>query len=533
MTKTIIITFILSGLAFNAQAYIGPGIGLGTLGIIGGLLLSVVLTIFAVFWYPIKKFIRKVKKNSEKEKSLNKDKKGDLWDKLTNLNIILLCSFIAYQVGVLKQAGQFESIKSVMTGYADMHFVDEITTWTDQPEKVHNGYYVTCPSIPHKNIAIAYLLNNKGEIAHEWKFDFNTLRNTKEYDEYLKLRNHDKEESFRPDCTDAHLMPNGDLIMTVRENHYTYGVFDYGIIVRLDKDSNIKWQLLDLFHHESELNDEGFLIATSSKLRDTFPLVDRTDKNKIQFIDMIVNIIDIDKGLVLSSHSVTDAYFNSHYQNMLTTSYANKGHMLNRIKNGLDYYNGLHLNDVVYVEERHAQKWPLLNVGDILLSHRDISTISVLRPSEDKIIYARRGPWRSQHHIKLTDDAKITMFDNEGSVAIYDDKENKKSQVINTSRVMEYDPQTDKSRIIYSGNLKSATRGSYTIFDDGSLTVTSREQSTILQVDSDGNIIWELRGLKERNTTNPYYKKFITTRFYTKDYADTASWLTETSTKTK
>ena len=43
------------GFAMSAHAYIGPGLGAGTLAVIGGLVLSVFLALFAVLWYPLKR----------------------------------------------------------------------------------------------------------------------------------------------------------------------------------------------------------------------------------------------------------------------------------------------------------------------------------------------------------------------------------------------------------------------------------------------------------------------------------------------
>lgn len=39
----------------QACAYLGPGLGAGTLGVIVGLLGSILLALFAIFWYPIKR----------------------------------------------------------------------------------------------------------------------------------------------------------------------------------------------------------------------------------------------------------------------------------------------------------------------------------------------------------------------------------------------------------------------------------------------------------------------------------------------
>jgi hypothetical protein len=36
-------------------AYLGPGLGAGTLGVIVGLLGSILLALFAIFWYPLKR----------------------------------------------------------------------------------------------------------------------------------------------------------------------------------------------------------------------------------------------------------------------------------------------------------------------------------------------------------------------------------------------------------------------------------------------------------------------------------------------
>ena len=51
----------------SAYAYIGPGLGAGTVAIILGILVSIVLGILAVFWYPIKRFYRNLKGQKAQE----------------------------------------------------------------------------------------------------------------------------------------------------------------------------------------------------------------------------------------------------------------------------------------------------------------------------------------------------------------------------------------------------------------------------------------------------------------------------------
>lgn len=51
-------------------AYVGPGLGLGALGAILGILFSIFLAVLGIFWYPIKRFIKKLRnKNNQKNES--------------------------------------------------------------------------------------------------------------------------------------------------------------------------------------------------------------------------------------------------------------------------------------------------------------------------------------------------------------------------------------------------------------------------------------------------------------------------------
>jgi hypothetical protein len=57
--RVILMVLACCSLAAPAQAYVGPGLGLGTLGAVLGFGLSIVLAILALIWYPIKRMLRK------------------------------------------------------------------------------------------------------------------------------------------------------------------------------------------------------------------------------------------------------------------------------------------------------------------------------------------------------------------------------------------------------------------------------------------------------------------------------------------
>lgn len=64
LTAILILTFEAS-----AQAYIGPGLGGGTLTVVLGFLASIFLALFAVIWYPVKRLVRKMKSSGKKSES--------------------------------------------------------------------------------------------------------------------------------------------------------------------------------------------------------------------------------------------------------------------------------------------------------------------------------------------------------------------------------------------------------------------------------------------------------------------------------
>lgn len=67
----VLATFVLVFLAFagSAEAYIGPGVGVGTIGVVLGILGSLFLALFAVVYYPLKRAFKKSKAKSEPEQT--------------------------------------------------------------------------------------------------------------------------------------------------------------------------------------------------------------------------------------------------------------------------------------------------------------------------------------------------------------------------------------------------------------------------------------------------------------------------------
>ena len=56
------IAVLLAGFPTPALAYIGPGLGAGAVAVILGILGSIILAMIALFWYPLKRLLKRSKR---------------------------------------------------------------------------------------------------------------------------------------------------------------------------------------------------------------------------------------------------------------------------------------------------------------------------------------------------------------------------------------------------------------------------------------------------------------------------------------
>jgi len=59
--------FLLVMVPQTAHAYIGPGLGMGVIGVVLGIIFSIILAIFGIFWYPLKRVYKKIRDNQKVE----------------------------------------------------------------------------------------------------------------------------------------------------------------------------------------------------------------------------------------------------------------------------------------------------------------------------------------------------------------------------------------------------------------------------------------------------------------------------------
>lgn len=63
--RALILTISLMTASMPALAYVGPGLGLGAIGILLALVVSIVLALIGLLWYPLKRRFSKRSKKTE------------------------------------------------------------------------------------------------------------------------------------------------------------------------------------------------------------------------------------------------------------------------------------------------------------------------------------------------------------------------------------------------------------------------------------------------------------------------------------
>jgi len=74
MKNYVYFTLILI-MSSTAEAYIGPGLGTGIIGVVLGILVSIFLALTAIIWYPLKRLFKKLSNKQKGTPEINSKSK--------------------------------------------------------------------------------------------------------------------------------------------------------------------------------------------------------------------------------------------------------------------------------------------------------------------------------------------------------------------------------------------------------------------------------------------------------------------------
>jgi hypothetical protein len=156
----------------------------------------------------------------------------------------------------------------------------------------------------------------------------------------------------------------------------------------IDKKNNLKWiDTSTKVHHSIEIENDSTLWIPS--------ITENNNHYKIPgFRHDAISAVDPRTGDIKFIKSVADILIENGYQSLLDLNYEN---------------DAIHLNDIqpALYSSKYWKK------GDLLISIRHRNTVALYRPSTNKILWLKTGPWLAQHDCDFVDEKTIMVFGND------------------------------------------------------------------------------------------------------------------------
>lgn len=239
-------------------------------------------------------------------------------------------------------------------------------------------------------------------------------------------------------------------------------IFNTGFsLVKLDSNSNVSWKINDIFHHSLEMENDSVIWAPSR--------INKSNLYQFNEIDTLTDdaicSINIITKKIIFKKSVTQLLIENGYSNLLFTG---------------PWENDLiHLNDI----QPALTTTKFWNKGDLLISSRHRSTILLYRPTTNKIIWLKTGPWISQHDCDFIDSNRIVIFGND----FIRTKTGTLLHSHNTTYI--YDFSTNKTstpfdKLFYSEKIKTLSEGRCDLLPNGDLFVDESNNGRLIIGDS-------------------------------------------------
>jgi hypothetical protein len=327
------------------------------------------------------------------------------------------------------------------------------------PEK-HTGGYIFFTD----HTSTAYLIDREGNVLHKWHHLFydiwpeanHILRVTPEENIYWRV---------------ARPFPDGSLLAIFEGiNQSPYG----GGMVKLDKDSNLIWSLDLNTHHDFDLDADGNI----------FVLTHTFEPEPAPHINDFVTIVS-PEGKEIRSYSLLEGFRNSKFFHWM---------------DDVPLADFLHTNNIDILTPEMAESYPLFEEGDLLLSHREKSFLSVVDGKTFIPKWMITGLSQKNHDPDFMDNGHILFLDNDepddSDKAMEDDPDKSVTgRVLRNSRILEIDPMT--MEIVWSyeespdAPFYTMNRGSQIKFANGNVLITESTGGRIFEITPAGEIVWE------------------------------------------
>jgi len=308
------------------------------------------------------------------------------------------------------------------------------------------------------------LLRPDGSAVRQWPVRFSEIFPDPDFIEPPSDR---PATDWNIDIHGALALPDGSVVFN----------FEYGGTVKLDRCGEVQWAVRHATHHSIDPSaNGGFWIPGRRYVEEdsAFPRVDAP------YYDDLILLVSPD-GDILKEISVPALLFKNDLHALL---FANGKHWM-ELPDELEI---VHVNDVEELSADMAEHFPQFAAGDLLLSLRDLNLVMVIDPQTEQVRWYKTGPWLRQHDPDFNAKGRISIFNNNSD-------DTKTGRIFGGSNIIEIDPSNDKTTILYGDRpdqkIFTNIRGKHQALENGNLLITEFSAGRVIEVNSDGNIVWE------------------------------------------
>lgn len=341
------------------------------------------------------------------------------------------------------------------------------------------------------------LIRRDGSIVAEWPVDFFEL---------FPDRSYLSRAPASADLTDIHgavIHENGDIGFN----------FEYLGSVAMDRCGAVRWTIESRTHHSFEIAaDGGYWIldrkSTPEDDRSYSPLAGR------YWEDWALKVSR--EGEIERTFSIPRNLFDGGMKPILTASF--------RSQEGNEYRDRelVHTNKLGELMPDIADAFPMFEAGDLVVSGKFANWIAVMDGSTGALKWHQVGPFLQQHDPEFRPDGRISVFNNNGFDTAW--RHYGSPAEAHLSNIMAVDPETGEAEVIYGDEpgqqLFSIIRSAHELLPDDGLLITEFEGGRVLEVDAQGNTVWEFL-----NTYDADHVAEITgARIFPEEYFSVSDW---------
>jgi len=267
----------------------------------------------------------------------------------------------------------------------------------------------------------------------------------------------------------TYLFDNGDVVFNI----------EYAGMVRMNSCGEILWKLDYSTHHSVFRDDDGNFWVSGNITRAVDPdgeeyIKDYPGLNLPVYEDVAIQVSP--EGQILREIPLFKVIYDNGLQRYIAKHGApRRGDIL-------------HLNDVEALGAADADKYPMFDAGDLLLSFRFIDLVVVMDPDTGRVKWFDSNSTIEQHDPDFMGDGRIGIYDNNVGYTPRGDMLGGSRIVAvrpDTGTIEQLLPRTDKQK--YS----SKTGGKWQQLANGNLLLVEARAGRAFEVTASGDVIWQ------------------------------------------